>query len=96
MNEALKPDIAERATPATVAPPRQRRSLWGRIAIVAALAAVAAFAYFKYEKRGAPTKEPQVSGRAGQGPQTVRVAPVASGDMPITIDALGTVTPFER
>ena len=31
----------------------------------------------------------------GQPPQTVRVAPVMLGDMPITIDALGTVTPFE-
>ena len=34
-------------------------------------------------------------GRPAQPPQTVRVAPVITGDMPLTIDALGMVTPFE-
>jgi multidrug efflux system membrane fusion protein len=57
------------------------------------------FAWQRFEKSetSAPsTAEGQNSGRFGQGgPQTVRVAPVISGDMPITIDALGTVTPFE-
>src|SRR5208337_1771400 len=41
------------------------------------------------------TNEAQNSGRSGQPPQTVRVGAVTLGDMPLTIDALGTVTPFE-
>ena len=66
-----------------------------RIGLILALAAAAVFAWQKIEKveNSAPsTAEGQNAGRAGQPPQTVRVAPVTLGDMPITIDALGTVT----
>ena len=97
MNEALKPDeVTQRSAPATVetAPPR-RRSLLLRIAIVAALAAAAVFAWQKFEHIAPSTNEGQNSGRPAQPPQTVRVAPATLGDMPLTIDALGTVTPFE-
>ena len=38
---------------------------------------------------------PSIPADQGQPPQTVRVAPVVLGDMPLTIDALGAVTPFE-
>ena len=97
MNEALKPDdVTQRSVPATVetAPPR-RRSLLLRIAIVAALAAAAVLAWQKFDHTGPSTNDGEKSGRSGQPPQTVRIAPVTLGDMPLTIDALGTVTPFE-
>ncbi len=102
MNEALKPDdVTQRASPAPVetAPaetaPRRRRSVLLRIAIIAALAAGAAFAWLKFEHTAPSTNGEEHSGRPAQPPQTVRVAPVTLGDMPLTIDALGTVTPFE-
>jgi multidrug efflux system membrane fusion protein len=102
MNEVLKPDeVTQRSAPAPVAPPavetapRRRRNwlLW--IAIVAALAAAAVFAWKKYQNAAPSANQEEVSGRPAQPPQTVRVAPVVLGDMPLTIDALGTVTPFE-
>src|SRR5271163_1747904 len=97
MNEALKPDdVTQRSAPATVETARsRRRSLLLRIAIIAALAAAAVFAWQKFEHGEPSTQEGENSGRHGQPPQTVRVAPVTLGDMPLTIDALGTVTPFE-
>ena len=102
MNEALKPDeVTQRAAPAPVAPtivetaPRRRRNwlLW--IVIVAVLAAAAFFAWKRYESAAPSARREATSGRPAQPPQTVRVAPVITGDMPLTIDALGTVTPFE-
>ena len=106
MNEALKPDeVTQRAAPAPVAPtiepatvetaPPRRRNwlLW--IVIVAALAAAAVYAWKKYESAAPSAKPEETSGRPAQPPQTVRVAPAVLGDMPLTIDALGTVTPFE-
>jgi multidrug efflux system membrane fusion protein len=113
MNEALKPDVAERASPTipktppaplepeapppSQRPPRRRRLLV-RIGLVVALAVAAVFAWQRFEKveNSVPsTAEGANGGRSGQPPQTVRVASVTLGDMPITIDALGTVTPFE-
>ena len=102
MNEALRPDeVTQRAAPAPVAPttvetaPRRRRNwlLW--LVIVAALAAAAVYAWKKYENAAPSANPEETSGRPAQPPQTVRVAPVITGDMPLTIDALGTVTPFE-
>jgi multidrug efflux system membrane fusion protein len=105
MNEALKPDeVAQRAAPApaeptiepvTVETPTPRRRNWLLwIVVVAVLVAAAVYAWKKYES--APSAKPEeTSGRPAQPPQTVRVAPVIVGDMPINIDALGTVTPFE-
>ena len=108
MNEALKPDdVAERLTPAAhevtqrVAPapaetaPRRRRSGFAWIAIVAALAGAGAYAWQRFQHHPGPTNREESSGRPAHPPQTVRVAPVTLGDMPLTIDALGTVTPFE-
>jgi multidrug efflux system membrane fusion protein len=97
MNEALKPDdVTQRSAPATVetAPPR-RRSLLLRIAVVAALAAAAVVAWQKLERSEPSSQQGEDSGRPAQPPQTVRVAAATLGDMPLTIDALGTVTPFE-
>jgi multidrug efflux system membrane fusion protein len=105
MNEFFKPSVAERAQPAPPAPepppplapakpaPR-RRSFVGRLALIVAIAALAVFAWQKFERVEAPTGS-EKGGRNSQPPQTVRVAAAALGDMPITIDALGTVAPFE-
>jgi multidrug efflux system membrane fusion protein len=101
MNEAFRPDeVTQRSAPAPVGPPtvetaprRRNWLLW--IVIVAALAAAAAFAWKKYENAAPSAKREDVSGRPAQPPQTVREAPVITGEMPLTIDALGTVTPFE-
>jgi membrane fusion protein, multidrug efflux system len=96
MNEALKPDAVRDAAPAIVEAPRPRgRRLVIRIALVVALAAAAVFAWQKFENIAPSTNEGQNAGRSGQPPQTVRVGAVTLGDMPLTIDALGTVTPFE-
>jgi membrane fusion protein, multidrug efflux system len=111
MNEAFKPDTAERKSPASPVPPEpqlepeapapsqqppRRRSLLLRIALIVALAAAAVFAWQRIEKVETPSMaEGPNAGRSGTPPQSVRVASVALGDMPITIDALGTVTPFE-
>ncbi len=108
MNEVFKPEVAERLAPATIpapdksapghepeAPQPRRRSLVGRIAIVVVLAVAALFVWQKFEKSGAPPSESVKSARSEGTTQTVRVAPVALGDMPITLDALGAVTPFE-
>ena len=106
MNEAFKPEVAERSAPAlppapdkpapgTVPTPSpRRRSLLLRVAIVVALAAAAIFAWQKYETLGTSPGEGVNQGRSGALSQTVRVAPVTLGDMPITLDALGTVTPL--
>jgi membrane fusion protein, multidrug efflux system len=107
MNEAFRPDeVTQRSEPATAEPPtvtpatvetapRRQRNwlLW--IVIVAALAAAAIYAWKKYENAAPSASREDTSGRPAQPPQTVRVAPVIEGDMPLTIDALGTVTPFE-
>ena len=95
-------DVTQRVAPAPVAPPtvepppRRRRNwlLW--IVIAAALAAAAAYAWKRYESPAPSANREEASGGRPAGPpQTVRVAPVLTGDMPLTIDALGTVTPFE-
>ena len=50
----------------------------------------------KYENASPSANRDEASGgRPAQPPQTVRVAPVITAEMPLTIDALGTVTPFE-
>jgi multidrug efflux system membrane fusion protein len=102
MNEAFRPDeVTQRSAPAPVepptveTPPRRRRAWLIWIVIVAALAAAAWFGWKKYESAATSPKQEQISGRPPQPPQTVRVGPVITGEMPLTIDALGTVTPFE-
>jgi len=52
-------------------------------------------AWQRFENIAPQKTEGGDSGRSGSPPQTVRVAAVTLGDMPLTIDALGTVTPFE-
>jgi multidrug efflux system membrane fusion protein len=96
MNEVFKPGAAEIPLPTMPeAPPPRRRSLMVRLALLAALAAAGVFAWEKFEKAGPSTNEGQNSSGPEHPPQTVRVAAATLGDMPLTIDALGTVTPFE-
>ena len=89
--------VTQRVAPAPVeTTPRRRRGVFTWIVIVAALAGAAAYAWKRYENATAPSaNREEVSGRPAQPPQTVRAAPTITGDMPLTIDALGTVTPFE-
>ena len=94
-------EVTQRSVPAPVEPApvqtplQRRRGIFVWIAVIAALAAAAAFAWRKFEHVAPSTSQEETSGRPAQPPQTVRVAPVTLGDMPLTIDALGTVTPFE-
>jgi multidrug efflux system membrane fusion protein len=76
--------------PTAPAAPRRRlaRLVWTVVLIAAALLA------WRYWPTGAPTPSPQSQTGAGGPPQTVRDAPATTGDMPITIDALGAVTPL--
>jgi membrane fusion protein, multidrug efflux system len=92
---APKYEPAPEYEPKIPEPRRQRRLLGRRLALVIVLAAAAIFAWERFETLGTSPKEAVNSGRSGPPPQTVRVAPVTTGDMPITLDALGTVTPFE-
>jgi len=72
-----------------VAPrPRFARLVW-----VAVLVAAAALAW-RYWPVGAPAPDAQSQNASGGAPQTVRDAAATTGDMPITIDALGAVTPL--
>ena len=74
-------------------PPRQRRLRRGLMA--AALAGGVLLAWQYYENLAPGTVDAQKPATpAGAPPQTVRDAPATKGDIPITIDALGTVTPI--
>jgi multidrug efflux system membrane fusion protein len=102
MNETVDPDSFARATPAspTKAPevmlaPAPRRYRLGKIALAVALAAVLIAVGLRLENIGPSTLEStRPAAPSGPPPQTVRAAPAVLGDMPITIDALGTVTPL--
>jgi multidrug efflux system membrane fusion protein len=109
MNETVKPEVADRATPAPQTPPAppapesapatqappKKRSLGGWIFLLIVIAAAGAYAWYRTHAPAAGPAESAGYGRSGQPPQTVRVATIATGDMPIVLDALGTVTPFE-
>ena len=87
-------DVTQRSAPAPAETAARRRPfVW--IVVIAALAAAAAFAWLKLPHTVPSINRGESSERHAQPPQTVRVAPVTLGDMPLTIDALGTVTPFE-
>jgi multidrug efflux system membrane fusion protein len=99
MNETVDPAKTRVAEPTSapmqpVAAP-QRRRRWPRFLVALLLAVVAFIAFERWEKL-APgtvdaTKTPE---KAGPPPQTIRAANAERGDMPITIEALGTVTPL--
>jgi multidrug efflux system membrane fusion protein len=104
MNETVDPDSivkARVATPpgapvATPAPLTRKRSRLGRwlLALVLAIAVIGAWMY--HENISPSTLEGSRKADAPKAtpPQTIRAAEAVSGDMPINIDALGTVTPL--
>ena len=102
MNETVDPDSVAKATPAlpatapkiTLAPAPKRYRL-GKIALAVALAAALIALGLRLENIGPSTLEAsRPAAPSGPPPQTVRAAAAVLGDMPITIDALGTVTPL--
>ena len=103
MNEAFKPnpDLVEPigpvqpALPPSPPPgPSRRRGRWvGRGIGLIVLLAAALLVWHRAETPTSPRGE-FGKGQREAPPQAVRVASVTKGDMPITVDALGTVTPF--
>jgi multidrug efflux system membrane fusion protein len=68
--------------------PRRRKIIWWILGGIALLALIVIGARYR-------AVTPAAGGRSGMnGPLTVGVAGVATGDIPITINALGTVTPL--
>jgi multidrug efflux system membrane fusion protein len=94
MDESVDRKQVEAPLPVeTVGPVAVPRRRLARLAWTVALVAAALIAWH-YWPSGAPTPNEQSQGASGAPPQTVRDAPATSGDMPIVIDALGTVTPL--
>jgi multidrug efflux system membrane fusion protein len=92
MNIPVDPAPVAAAERIVAAPRRNRTRRW---LIAALLGIVVLFGLQYYEKLGPGTVDAQKPAtQSGPPPQTVRDAQAASGDIPITIDALGTVTPI--
>jgi multidrug efflux system membrane fusion protein len=70
--------------------PRKRRGLVKWLVVVV-LAVAAIFGWEQFQKR---ETESQRSASSGSPPQTIRDAPVATSDVPIIINALGSVVPL--
>jgi multidrug efflux system membrane fusion protein len=85
------------AAPPRTAPPPRRSRLRGVIWLVVLGGAAGALLYFHPWSTATPSGGAG-GGRAGRyaadAPQAVRVAAAARGDMPVIINALGTVTPL--
>jgi multidrug efflux system membrane fusion protein len=89
------PLTAPSPTIAPPPPPARKRNLLARVVVVLGIALVLIAGGIYYEKIGTSTLEASRPAEPkGPPPQTVRAAEAVSGDMPITIDALGTVTPL--
>ncbi len=82
-------DDQSRVTAATPPGPRPRHTLWWIAGLVLVVVAIVLFA----RHRAATAARPP-GGRFGGAPLVVGVARVTTGDVPITINALGTVTPL--
>ena len=87
MNETVDPSEIKIVTPT---PTRRRR--WGSFLtpIVLGIAALLAWQYFDKVETPVPASAPRSV--PGGAPTSVRVATAQTGDMPIVLDALGTVT----
>ncbi len=94
MNETVDPATIERAKPAP-SPPTLKRSRAPRLLFWLLVLAVGAGLGYKYYWAPQPAAQTNSTGRfAGGPPQSVHAVAAAIGDMPITINALGTVTPL--
>jgi multidrug efflux system membrane fusion protein len=91
--QILPPPGPEPLSPKPPAAPARRKRRLGRWLFVLVLAIVSYFAWQRFEDI-APTPEtaPKGGQSAGPPPQTIRDAEATKGDIPLTIDALGTVT----
>ncbi len=100
MNETVSPPTLREARPAapfqpTVAPPVRKRRRGLRLGVALVLAVIAILAWARWEQIAPGTVEtPKPAEKSGPPPQTIRAANAERGNMPITIDALGTVTPL--
>ena len=100
MNETVDPATTRGAEP-TKAPVQPRvpslrpRRRWPRWAAAMVLAFVAVVAFELWEQLAPGTVDaPKAADKTALPPQTIRAADAERGDMPITIDALGAVTPL--
>ncbi len=93
MNEIVDLQQVEAPSPVKPTAPAAPRPRFARLVWVVVLV-VAALLVWRYWPSGAPAPDAQSQNASGGPPQTVRDAPAATGDMPITIDALGAVTPL--
>jgi multidrug efflux system membrane fusion protein len=93
MNENVDPQQVETPRPVEPAAPARPRRRFARLVWTVLLVAAALLAW-RYWPSGAPTPSAQSQNASAAPPQTVRDAPATTGDMPITIDALGAVTPL--
>jgi multidrug efflux system membrane fusion protein len=109
MDDRKNPPAEPRPTPArpadpappvtTAAPPRRRRLV---PLVVAVLIVAGAVAWWHPWNRGGTAGSPQQASQGGRRgganamnqPQPVHVATVSQGEMPVVINALGTVTPL--
>jgi multidrug efflux system membrane fusion protein len=93
MNENVDPQQVEAPNPVKSAAPAASRRRLARLVWIVVLV-VAALLAWRYWPSGAPAPDAQSQSASAGPPQTVRDAPATTGDMPITIDALGAVTPL--
>jgi multidrug efflux system membrane fusion protein len=98
MNENVGPATMREAQPAQsprpeAAPKPKRRPLL-RLLVAILLAAIAIFAWQRWEKLAPGTVDSGKKADKAAPAQTIRAAEATRGQMPITIDALGTVTPL--
>jgi membrane fusion protein, multidrug efflux system len=93
MNENVDLQQVEAPSPVKPTAPAAPRRRFARLVWVAVLVVVALLAWH-YWPSGAPAPGAPSQNGSGGPPQTVRDAPATTGDMPITIDALGAVTPL--
>ena len=96
MNENVGPAQMREVRPLREpdAPPRPQKRRWLRWLVALCLAAIAIIVFERWEKLAPGTIPSKKAEDAGPPPQTVRAAAAERGQMPITIDALGTVIPF--
>jgi multidrug efflux system membrane fusion protein len=93
MNENVDLQQVEAPSPVKSVAPAAPRGRFARLVWVVVLVAAALLAW-RYWPSGAPAPDAQSQNASGGPPQTVRDAPATTGDMPITINALGAVTPL--
>jgi multidrug efflux system membrane fusion protein len=69
--------------------PRRRHMIWTTVGVVVVVAAIVGFARWRAGAQATPA-----GGRFAGAPLAVGIARVSTADVPITINALGTVTPL--